>query len=280
MNKPGGRIGDYLMERDLLTGDQVDRALAYQREHPQERFVDVVIALGFLTFVEVRSHFPKLLFLERINDHELSHFADSLVHETHPQGHLVFHEGEIGRRAFVVLEGKVRVFHAGERSFTLAVFGPGELFGEMALLDAGHRSASAEVVEACELMVLSREDFLAQLKNKPPIALDVFALLARRLRSADRMLASLLSPHLGDRVIESVVVRRNQWQEATDFRLDLSTLVSELEIPREVVRLILNANLHEMGAAWDGNVLTFPPRTSTTAPLSPPLTGPLSRKNR
>ena len=116
------------------------------------------------------------------------------MHERFAQGQVIFREGEIGNKAYVLLAGKVRIWKEGEAPTShtlLADAVPGELFGEMALVDGGVRSATAQAVEPCEVMVLMRTDFLAQLKRDPAVALDVFGLLARRLRLADRLIANL-----------------------------------------------------------------------------------------
>lgn len=189
MDRPGGRLADYLIDRSILTAEQVKLALETQRHQPSRRFADILVDLGFLPASQIEALFPKVALLERMVDPELHHFTDSFVHERHPKGAVIFRAGEIGHKAYVLLEGAVRIVHPGPPPFTLATVKPGELFGEMALLDGGNRSATAEAVEVCELMVLGRQDFLQQIQAKPEIAMDIFKILARRLRDADLMLA-------------------------------------------------------------------------------------------
>lgn len=189
MDRPGGRLADYLLDRSLLAADQIEAALKTQRAQPKRRFADILVDLGYLSAAQIEALFPKVALLERMVDPELHHFTDSFVHERHDQGSVIFRAGEIGHKAYVLLDGEVRIVHPGPPPFALATVKAGEFFGEMALLDGGHRSASAEATVASEVMVLGRTEFMDQVKAKPEIALDIFRILARRLREADQMLA-------------------------------------------------------------------------------------------
>ena len=74
-------------------------------------------------------------------DLALSYFQRRL----YPQGKPIFYQGDLGQALYLVASGKVRLFrtHLGGQERTLALLGPGELFGEMSLLGEGERSASA-----------------------------------------------------------------------------------------------------------------------------------------
>src|SRR4030095_7308454 len=80
--------------------------------------------------------------------------------ENHRSGELILLEGEIGEAPYLLLEGKVRISrHVTGGEEALAILGPGEAFGEMALVDDVPRSADAIVHESCRLLVLPREAF-------------------------------------------------------------------------------------------------------------------------
>ena len=101
-------------------------------------------------------------------DLALSYFQRRL----YPQGKPIFYQGDLGQALYLVASGKVRLFrtHLGGQERTLALLGPGELFGEMSLLDEGERSASAVAVEDTELLALFREDYLALIRRLPLVA--------------------------------------------------------------------------------------------------------------
>ncbi len=91
----------------------------------------------------------------------------------------IFEEGELGDSLYVLLEGGVRV-HRGER--LIAKLGPGECFGEMAILDSSPRSASVSCDEDSICLRIGREDFSDILAEKPEVARGVIRVLTRRLR--------------------------------------------------------------------------------------------------
>jgi CRP/FNR family cyclic AMP-dependent transcriptional regulator len=73
--------------------------------------------------------------------------------------------------------------------------GPGELFGEVAVLDSQSRTADAAAAEATELFVLRREDFLSFLEREPKVAIKIIQLLCQRIRwQSERMEESVLQP--------------------------------------------------------------------------------------
>ncbi len=100
-------------------------------------------------------------------------------------GETVFLEGEEGHLMYVVLEGSVRLSVTGR---TLEKVGRGGVFGEMALIDSGPRSATATALSACTLAQVAAERFKALVKEDPAFALEIMRVMARRLRSMDRRL--------------------------------------------------------------------------------------------
>jgi CRP-like cAMP-binding protein len=109
------------------------------------------------------------------------------VSRTYPRGATIFHRGDPGTAMLVVTAGRVRVGVTSEdgREVTLGILGPGDLVGEMALLDGRARSADAVALEDCAAKVLERGRFLALLRETPDLALRLLAVLTERLRRAN-----------------------------------------------------------------------------------------------
>jgi CRP/FNR family cyclic AMP-dependent transcriptional regulator len=109
------------------------------------------------------------------------------LRQAYPKGKPVFHQGDLGQALYLVERGRVRLFrtHLGGQEKTLGYVGPGEIFGEMSLLDRSERSASALAEEEALLLVLHREAYLALIRRLPLIAHNLARLLAHRLREAD-----------------------------------------------------------------------------------------------
>jgi CRP/FNR family cyclic AMP-dependent transcriptional regulator len=100
-------------------------------------------------------------------------------------GKVLCREGESANEFGLIISGGAEVTRAGRR---LAKLGPGEFYGEMAILDASPRSATVTATTACELIVMHRRDFSLLIDSVPGIARKVLAGLASRLREADRKL--------------------------------------------------------------------------------------------
>ena len=115
---------------------------------------------------------------------EAEKLAALLRQRRYRPGEPVFREGDPGTALYVIQTGEVRILLGGSdgKEVVLALLGPGEFFGELALLDGEPRSADAVVTTAAELHVLPREDFLRFLRDVPSVAVSMLASLSRRFR--------------------------------------------------------------------------------------------------
>lgn len=122
-----------------------------------------------------------------LEEGELERFSHVAVPRNFPAGTRVFHEGDDSDACYIVKEGSFRVTreHSDGRAITLATLGPGEIFGELAMLDGDKRSASAEALSDGELLALPANDVRALLARHPEISLKLVAGLVRRLRAAN-----------------------------------------------------------------------------------------------
>jgi CRP/FNR family cyclic AMP-dependent transcriptional regulator len=112
-------------------------------------------------------------------------------------GELLFRKGDPGNALFGIRRGQIRIETgtSGGRRLTLNFMGPGDLFGEVALLDGESRTAAATAGEPTELFVLRREDFLAYLEREPKVAIKLIRLLCRQIRwQSERMEEGMLQP--------------------------------------------------------------------------------------
>ncbi|MCW5694443.1 MAG: SLC26A/SulP transporter family protein [Pseudolabrys sp.] len=118
---------------------------------------------------------------------------------TYASGETVFREGDPGREMFIVTRGRVSAYlaQAGTGDIRLVTFAPGTVFGELAILDAGPRSASVVAEEDVVCFVLSEEQFISLAQTAPNIAIKLLAGLGRelsgRLRRANRTIRQLES---------------------------------------------------------------------------------------
>jgi CRP/FNR family transcriptional regulator len=126
-----------------------------------------------------------------LEEGELERFSHVAVPRSFPAGTRVFHEGDSSDACYIVSEGSFRVTreHSDGRAITLATLGPGEIFGELAMLDGDRRSASAESITDGTLLALPANDVRSLLARNPEIALKLVAGLVRRLRAANARLS-------------------------------------------------------------------------------------------
>jgi CRP-like cAMP-binding protein len=117
---------------------------------------------------------------------DLERLGKLMVPRTVKAGEAVIEENDQAAGFFVVSSGKLQAERHGS---TLATYGPGDFFGEMALFEGFPRSATVRAVEDSECLAMTRWDFTAELKNHPEIAVGMLPVLVRRLREADARLA-------------------------------------------------------------------------------------------
>ena len=104
---------------------------------------------------------------------------------------MVFKEGDEGTTCYIVRTGRARAIreHPDGRSITLAHFDPGEIFGEMAMLDGERRSATVETTEDTEAIAILSADMHRLLREHPDISVKLIAALGQRLRDTNERLA-------------------------------------------------------------------------------------------
>jgi CRP-like cAMP-binding protein len=110
-----------------------------------------------------------------------------------PQGQLLFHEGDQGEDMYIIQSGRVAIkkkVEGGET--TLAVLEKGDFFGEMAILERQPRSASAEMLEDGDLIVIAGEIFGDMIKANPEIAVRMLRKQSIRLRETNRHLEEIM----------------------------------------------------------------------------------------
>ncbi len=124
---------------------------------------------------------------------DLSRMGRAIVERKYKTGETIVKEGEQAVAFFMITKGKVEVISGSgtKKSVVLATSGAGDVFGEMSLLDGMPRNATIKAVTDTECLVLSRWDFVAELRTNPHIAVAMLPILSKRLREAnDRLLAA------------------------------------------------------------------------------------------
>jgi CRP/FNR family transcriptional regulator, cyclic AMP receptor protein len=171
-----------------------------------------------------------------MDDSERAAVAELMDEVTFKAGQQLFHERDQGGICYVIRTGRIELSvldESGER-LVLDVLEPGELCGELSLLDGGNRSTTAVALTEVEMLVLEREEFLSFLRKQPDASLDVLSALAKRIRRADKLLKQRVQdPNelieggatLGDRVADVVASFGGSWRFIGIFMATMATWI-------------------------------------------------------
>lgn len=155
-------------------------------------------------------------------DEDISRLAQHTTRRRCPKDTVVFFENDQGDSFFMILEGRIKVTILGDdgREVILSILGPGDFFGEMALLDDEPRSATAIAIEDTELLGLSRADFQHVLRDNRSITGALIKILAARLRRANHQISTLALLDVYGRVARVIVdTARDEGRRLKDGRI-------------------------------------------------------------
>ena len=131
---------------------------------------------------------------------------------------VVFFEGDRADAFYIVVSGSLKVYQTSQdgREKVLNTMGPGEIFGELAMLDGKPRSASVETIEAAELIVMGRSDFRELATATPSILWGVLEGLCDRLRSLNELQLDVAFQDTPYRIAKAVIKLADKHGEQTD----------------------------------------------------------------
>lgn len=125
------------------------------------------------------SRYAGVPLLSDLSPRELK-IVGALIHERRfLAGEIVFDEGDEGQAIYILLSGQVTICRQGQPERPIATIEAGNIFGELALIDGGPRSAQARAAADCELGVMFRGDFLNLMESHATIAGKISFQLAR-----------------------------------------------------------------------------------------------------
>lgn len=153
---------------------------------------------------------PQLLadveLFEHVDAADRARLAEFIDLRTLSSGQLLFHAGQPGDAMYVVKRGEIELYikdNAGQK-IALANVRAGQVFGELALLDHGPRTATAQALEDSELLELDRDDLLLLFKSTPAAALRLLAAMSHMTRKADELLRTRVARNANDEAEENL----------------------------------------------------------------------------
>lgn len=146
--------------------------------------------------------------LRELNPDEKSALAEKIDLLAYAAGHPVFSYGDPGNALYIVRSGEVEIFVKNDQGekIVLETSQPGDIFGEVALLDGGSRTAWVVAMSDVELLRLDREHFELYVRQYTPAALNLLSVAARRLRRTDEVIRRTTSRNVNDVAAEQQTV--------------------------------------------------------------------------
>jgi CRP-like cAMP-binding protein len=137
----------------------------------------------------------------------------------------LFHKGDEGTQVYVVISGKLKALTTSSEGddVVFSIMGPGEVFGEVALLGGTKRTATVSAIDACELLCIDRRDFMAFLKSHPEVAIKLLTVLAQRMKSVSEFVEDSLFLNLPLRLAKKLLGLARIYGQKTEsgIRVDL-----------------------------------------------------------
>lgn len=190
-----------------------------------------------------------LLFAD-MNTADLRTIAQDIIPRTFEQGDTIFYEGDPGQSLYLIQSGQVRIFVSGldGSETSVILFGrPGEIFGELAVVDGLPRSATAVALGRTILYIMSRENFRKHTLTYPQLALNFMKVLSSRVRSSTQQMDSLASLSIGQRLARKLLQLAQDYGqvEANGVRITLRLNQSDLASLTGATRESINKALRD-----------------------------------
>lgn len=186
-------------------------------------------------------------FFNNMQDDEAKSLSKRLVLRRFGPDQIIFHHGDPGGLLYIIIKGKVKITHTtldGQEAM-LAIFGAGDFFGELALLDDSPRSATAEALEDTETLTLHREEFIRYIGDNPDFALHVLHTLAQHIRRLNNQISDIFFLDLPARLARQLLQLAAQHGVKTDdgIRIELSLTQTDLAEMTGATRVSINKAL-------------------------------------
>lgn len=148
-----------------------------------------------------------------------------------PARHNVFREGGAGDRLYIITEGRVKVACTTRHSDSLlAILGPSDVFGELALLDPGPRTSTVTTITAVRAATMTRAALLSWMRQEPRAAEQMLRVLARRLRRTDNKLCDQTFNDVPGRLATLLLDLTNRFGESDNGTLRIDHQLNQNEL--------------------------------------------------
>jgi CRP/FNR family transcriptional regulator, cyclic AMP receptor protein len=171
-------------------------------------------------------------FLASLSDEEAAAFRSRAAKRRFRRGQALMHEGQLGEEVMILLSGRVKVtFTTAEgKEVVLRFCGPGDLLGELSVLDELPRSSSVVALEPAEALVLAASDFRGLIASHPELALRLLRSISRRFRDADRKRIEFAASQTLARLAARLAELADAYGESTEDGVAIDLRISQEEL--------------------------------------------------
>ena len=148
------------------------------------------------------------LLFSSLNEAELAELSRLATERSFRPDAFVFWEGDAPDYFYVVVEGRIKIakYSSSGKEFIIAFFGPGEMFGEVAVFEVKPYPASAQAVADTRVLAIKKDAFLSFLATRPQVALEIINVLGGRLRDAQSRLKDLAGERVEQRIAMTLLM--------------------------------------------------------------------------
>ncbi len=173
--------------------------------------------------VEVIERIAKIPLFEGLPEVQLKDLASIAIKKTFNRGQTIFTEGDPGSGFYVTISGIVKIFKTSPdgKEQILHIFGPNEPFGEVPVFEGRNFPAHAVALEESRCMFFPRNSFMDLIKNNPSLAVNMIAILSRRLRMFTTLVDALSLKEVPARLASHLLFLSDRDAGADELRLDI-----------------------------------------------------------
>ncbi len=193
--------------------------------------------------MDITKHIGSIPFFEELPNEQIEDLSMIITDQVFDRGQIIFSEGDDGNGFYVVVSGRVKIFKLSPegKEQILHIFGPGDPFGEVAVFAGQHFPANAEAMESSRIFFFPRESFSDLIKNSPSLALNMLAILSKRLRRFANLIDDLSLKEVPGRLAAHLLYLSGQSEGSEQLELNITkTQLASLlgTIPETLSRIL------------------------------------------
>lgn len=147
-----------------------------------------------------------LSFFSGLSDAEVELIASKLIEKVFPLNSIIIEQEQPSDSVYFIYKGAGQIYRITQDGnyANIALCGPGDIIGEMGLIDNMPRSANVKAIQETHVLMLRKEDFVNILKQNPSLSINLLKVFSQRLRNNDLMVEDVLSKNLTERTWKAI----------------------------------------------------------------------------